>query len=132
MVLDSWQKLGCGVGLRSKHYPDIVDRWPKMDWFEAISENYMDSGGRPVMILEKVRSHYPIALHGTALSIGSTDLLNQDYLKRLKRLVERIDPFIVSDHLCWSGVEGEALHDLLPLPFTLEAIEHVAKRVSIV
>ena len=101
-----------------------------MDWFEAISENYMDTGGRPVRILEKVRRHYPIALHGTSLSIGSIDPLNPDYLLRLKNLIRRIDPFIVSDHLCWSSVGGEALHDLLPLPFTEEALQHIVNRVQ--
>ncbi len=100
-----------------------------MDWFEAISENYMDTGGRPLAILEKVRRHYPIALHGTSLSIGSVDPLSPDYLLRLKNLIQRIDPFIVSDHLCWSSVGGDALHDLLPLPFTEEAIAHVTSRV---
>ena len=125
-----YQALGCGLGLRSKHYPVITESWPKVDWFEAISENYMDTGGRPLHILEQVRSHYPIALHGTALSIGSTDPLNLDYLTKLKKLVDRIDPFIVSDHLCWSGVNGDELHDLLPLPFTEQAIQHVVDRVT--
>ena len=132
MTSTSWPVIGCGVGLRSQHYPVITENWPKMDWFEAISENYMDTGGRPFHILENVRRHYPIALHGTALSLGSTDPINQKYLEKLKRLVERIDPFIVSDHLCWSGVEGEALHDLLPLPFTEEAIRHVVGRIELV
>ena len=118
------------MGLRSQHYPVITSTWPKVDWFEAISENYMDTAGRPLHILEKVRQHYPVALHGTALSIGSTDPLNLRYLERLKKLVTRIDPFIVSDHLCWSGTEGEQLHDLLPLPFTEEALSHVVGRVQ--
>ncbi len=122
--------VGCGVGLRSQHYPVITEIWPPMDWFEAVSENYMDTGGRPIHILEKVRQHYPVALHGTALSIGSIDPLNQDYLARLKNLIDRIEPFIVSDHLCWSGAEGEALHDLLPLPFTEEALRHIVERVQ--
>ncbi|OGW85972.1 MAG: hypothetical protein A3C35_07335 [Omnitrophica bacterium RIFCSPHIGHO2_02_FULL_46_11] len=109
----------------------ITETWPKdVDWFEAVSENYMDTGGRPLHILEEVRRHYPIALHGTALSIGSSDPLNPAYLERLKKLIERIDPFLVSDHLCWSGVEGEQLHDLLPLPFTEESIQHVVRRVQ--
>jgi len=101
-----------------------------MDWFEAISENFMDSGGRPLHILDEVRARYPVALHGVSLSIGSADPLNRYYLERLKALVERIDPAIVSDHLCWTGVDGENLHDLLPLPFTEEAIRHVAGRVE--
>lgn len=126
----SWPKLGCGVGLRTPHYAFITKEWPKVDWFEAITENYMDSGGKPISILEQIRSHYPVALHGVALSIGSVDPLNERYLQRLKTLVERIQPVIVSDHLCWSGAGGEQLHDLLPLPFTEESIAHVAARVS--
>ena len=121
---------GCGMGLRSQHYPVITETWPKVDWFEAISENYMDTGGRPLRILEKIRQRYPVALHGTALSIGSVDPLNLRYLERLKNLIKRVDPFIVSDHLCWAGTEGEQLHDLLPLPFTEEAIAHVTARVD--
>lgn len=101
-----------------------------MDWFEATTENYMDSGGRPFHILQQVREHYPVALHGVSLSIGSTDPLHPIYLEHLKALVDRIDPFIVSDHLCWSGVGGKNLHDLLPLPFTEEAIAHIARRVQ--
>lgn len=124
-----WPKLGCGLGLRTKHYPDILSTWPKVDWFEAITENYMDSGGKPLAVLEEIRQHYPIALHGVALSIGSADPLNEKYLKKLKTLVERIQPVIVSDHLCWSGVGGEQLHDLLPLPFTEESVKHVVSRV---
>ena len=130
MTSREWPVIGCGVGLRTQHYPVILEEWPNMDWFEAISENYMDTGGRPLHILEKVRAHYPIALHGTSLSIGSTDPLSEGYLVRLKRLIEHIDPFIVSDHLCWCGVSGDALHDLLPLPFTEEALRHVVGRVN--
>ena len=126
----AWPILGCGVGLRTEHYDLITHEWPRMDWFEAISENFMDSGGRPLHILEDVRRHYPVALHGVSLSIGSTDPLNLEYVTRLKALVERIDPVIISDHLCWTGVEGENLHDLLPLPFTEDAIRHVAGRIQ--
>ena len=122
--------LGCGVGLRSQHYPTILEEWPQVDWFEAITENYIDTGGRPLTILEKIRDHYPIALHGVALSIGSTDLLNQEYLKRLKQLVRWINPVIVSDHICWSGVAGEELHDLLPLPLTEESLRHIVKKAK--
>jgi uncharacterized protein (UPF0276 family) len=101
-----------------------------MDWFEAISENFMDSGGRPLQILEQVRRRYPVALHGVSLSIGSTDPLDRAYLTRLKALADRIEPAIMSDHLCWTGVEGENLHDLLPLPFTEEAVRHIAGRIE--
>ena len=125
-----WPSLGCGVGLRSEHYDVITREWPRMDWFEAISENFMDSGGRPLRVLEAVRRRYPVALHGVSLSIGSADPLDPRYLERLKALADRIEPAIVSDHLCWTGVEGEQLHDLLPLPFTEEAVRHVAGRVQ--
>jgi uncharacterized protein (UPF0276 family) len=125
-----WPILGCGVGLRAEHYDVITSAWPRMDWFEAISENFMDSGGRPLHVLEEVRRRYPVALHGVSLSIGSTDPLDRGYLARLKTLASRIDPAIVSDHLCWTGVEGENLHDLLPLPFTEEAVRHIAFRVE--
>ncbi len=125
-----WPKLGCGVGLRTEHYPKITSDWPAMDFFEALTENYMNTGGRPLKILEEIRRHYPLILHGVALSIGSIDPLNQDYLRRLKTLVDRIEPVLVSDHLCWSGVGGHVLHDLLPLPFTKETVGHVIRRVD--
>lgn len=125
-----WPNLGCGVGLRTEHYDEITSAWPRMDWFEAISENFMGSGGRPLRILEQVRAHYPVALHGVSLSIGSTDPLDPEYLRQLKALADRIEPAIVSDHLCWTGVDGSNLHDLLPLPFTEEAVRHVAGRVQ--
>jgi uncharacterized protein (UPF0276 family) len=99
-----WVSRGCGLGLRHQHYPMILEKLPKVDWFEAITENFMDSGGRPIQILEKVRQHYPIALHGTALSLGSADPLNKQYLECLKKLTDCIDPFIVLDYLCWSSV----------------------------
>src|SRR3989338_4913734 len=117
-----WPSLGCGVGLRAEHYDEITRAWPRADWFEAIFENFMDSGGRPLRILEAVRRRYPVALHGVSLSIGSSDPLNPQYLERLKALADRIHPVIVSDHLCWTGVDGENLHDLLPPPLTEEAI----------
>ena len=120
---------GCGVGLRPQHYPTILETWPKVDWFEAVSENYMDTGGRPLHTLERIRARYPIALHGTALSIGSADAVNKKYLKSLKTLADRIDPFIVSDHLCWSGFGSQALHDLLPLPYTEEALDPIVDHV---
>jgi len=103
-----------------------------MDWFEAVTENFMDTGGRPLATLERIRSHYPVALHGVSLSIGSSDPLDTEYLKKLKDLAQRIDPFVISDHLCWTGVDGENLHDLLPLPMTEEAVAHVVNRVDAV
>jgi hypothetical protein len=124
-----WPKLGFGAGLRAEHYPEILAAPAAVDWFEAISENYLDSGGRPLHVLETVRRDYPIALHGVALSIGSTDPLDDSYLDRLAALVERVEPALVTDHLCWCGVDGSVLHDLLPLPYTGEALAHVAERV---
>lgn len=126
----SWPQLGCGIGLRAKHYEDILREPPRVDWFEAISENYMDSAGRPLHVLETIRRRYPVALHGVSLSIGTTDPLDPAYLARLRALIHHVDPAIVSDHLCWTGVDGEQLHDLLPLPWTEEALEHLVARVA--
>ena len=130
MKTHTWPVLGCGAGLRPDHYPTVRSEWPRIDWFEVVTENFMDTGGRPLAILEDIRSHYPIALHGVNLSIGTTDALDYAYLKKLKALAERVDPAVISDHFCWTGVEGEQLHDLLPLPFTEEAIAHVVERVQ--
>ncbi len=121
--------LGFGVGLRPKHYPEILGVYPPVDWFEVISENFMLPGGRPLHVLEQIRSHYPIALHGVSLSIGSADPLNGGYLDRLRHLISRFAPAWVSDHLCWTGVGSHNLHDLLPLPYTEEALQHVVQRV---
>lgn len=127
--------LGFGLGLRPQHYADILDRPPeaappRVDWFEIISENYMAAGGRPRRMLERVRARYPVVMHGVSLSIGSVDPLDMDYLGRLKALAQRTDPAWISDHLCWTGVDGVNLHDLLPLPYTEEALAHVAARVG--
>lgn len=122
--------LGFGVGLRTKHYGYILEHWPQMDWFEVISENYMVDGGRPLHILDQIRERYPVVMHGVSLSIGSTDPLNRDYLKRLKILADRVNPAWLSDHICWGGVGGKSLHDLLPLPYTEETIRHVVKRIG--
>ncbi|MGH7781567.1 MAG: MNIO family bufferin maturase [Candidatus Binataceae bacterium] len=121
--------LGFGVGLRRPHYTHVVEQQPPMDWFEAISENFMVAGGRPLQVLEKVRERYSIVLHGVSLSVGSTDPLNREYLKQLSSLARRFDPAWISDHLCWTGVGGRNLHDLLPLPYTEEALRHVVRRI---
>jgi uncharacterized protein (UPF0276 family) len=126
-----WPRLGYGAGLRAEHYPDVLgERRPEISWFEAITENYMDTGGRPLAVLEQVRKDFPVALHGVGLSIGSTDALNERYLDRLSKLVARIAPALVTDHLCWTGVGGRASFDLLPIPYTEEALEHVVERVA--
>src|SRR6266851_4781397 len=124
--------LGFGVGLRRQHYSHVLETRPAMDWFEVISENFMVAGGRPLQVLEKVREHYPVVLHGVSLSIGSTDPLNREYLKQLSSLARRFKPAWISDHLCWTGVGGHNLHDLLPLPYTEEALRHVVRRIRIV
>lgn len=121
--------LGFGVGLRATHYPYILKHWPRVDWFEVISENYMMPGGRPLSILEKIRERYPVVMHGVSLSIGSVDPMDRNYLKTLKNLAKKIQPAWISDHLCWTGVGGHNLHDLLPLPYTEETIRHVVKRI---
>ncbi len=128
----AWPRLGCGAGLRAEHFDDLLAQSHSVDWLEAITENFMDSGGRPLDVLERLRRDVPIALHGVALSIGSTDPLNEAYLTRLEALARRIEPALITDHLCWSGVAGRSLFDLLPLPYTEEALRHVIRRVSAV
>ena len=121
--------LGFGVGLRPPHYKLVVETHPKVDWFEVISENFMVEGGRALEVLAAVREHYPIAMHGVSMSLGSTDPLNRNYLGRLRDLARRFKPAWISDHLCWTGVGGRNLHDLLPLPYTEEAIRHIVARI---
>jgi uncharacterized protein (UPF0276 family) len=125
---------GFGLGLRPAHYPAILDgAGPSesgVDWFEIISENYMIAGGRPLANLMAVRARYPMIMHGVSLSIGSTDPLDLDYLAGLKALAARVEPAIVSDHLCWTGTAGLNMHDLLPLPLTEEALDHVCARID--
>ena len=125
--------LGVGVGLRTTHYADVLERGRQgdlgVDWFELLSENYMVSGGRPLRIMGEVRELAPVSLHGVSLNIGSTDPLNVDYLEDLDRLIHRARPSWISDHLCWTGISGTNLHDLLPLPYAEDVIVHVADRV---
>jgi len=121
--------LGFGLGLRVDHYESILTSEPAIDWFEIISENYLVPGGKPLHYLDRIRARYPLVMHGVSLSIGSTDPLDRDYLRQLKSLADRVRPEWISDHLCWTGVAGRNLHDLLPLPYTEEAIDHVAARV---
>ena len=121
--------IGFGLGLRHEHYEEIVAAPGQVSWFEALSENYMVAGGMPLHWLDSFRRDYPIALHGVSMSIGSIDPLDQNYLGELKQLIDRIEPLWVSDHLCFTGLRGINLHDLLPLPYTEEALDHVAERV---
>jgi uncharacterized protein (UPF0276 family) len=126
--------LGCGLGLRREHYRHVVDSTPQaptaVDWFEVITENFMVAGGNPRRVLEAVRRDHPVVLHGVSLSIASTDPLDDGYLTDLAALAHDIQPAWVSDHLCWGTAHGINAHDLLPLPYTEEALDHVARRVE--
>ncbi len=121
--------LGHGIGLRTKHFPEVLAGEAAPDWFEAISENFMIRGGRPLAVLDRARAIAPVVLHGVSLSLGSTDPLNLAYLDELRTLIARVEPAWVSDHLCWGSAGGHYAHDLLPLPFTDEALDHVVARV---
>jgi uncharacterized protein (UPF0276 family) len=126
------QPSGGGIGLRKEHYDFVLSEGPSIPWFEVISENFMGAGGRPRHILERVRRDYPMAIHGVSLSIGTASPPDPNYLKRLKELVDWLEPGLVSDHLCWTGIGGHNSHDLLPLPFTSEAVRNVARNVRVV
>jgi uncharacterized protein (UPF0276 family) len=121
--------LGVGVGLRTVHYARILETHPAVDWFEVLSENYMQTQGRPLHYLDAVSACYPVVMHGVSLSIGSTDPLDERYLRALRDLRDRCGARWVSDHLCWTGVAGKNIHDLLPMPYTEDALRHVADRV---
>jgi uncharacterized protein (UPF0276 family) len=122
--------LGIGVGLRTVHFAHILETRPSVDWFEIVSENFMDTGGRPMHVLGEIAERYPIVMHGVSLSIGSTDPLDLAYLGKLTRLAERVRAHWISDHLCFTGVAGRNLHDLLPLPYDDECLAHVVRRVK--
>lgn len=120
---------GFGLGLRPTHFSEFLEKDYLVDFVEIISENFMVRGGRPLYVLDRVRERYPVAMHGVSLSIGSADGLNKEYLKTLKNLADRVDPLWVSDHLCWTGVEGFNSHDLLPMPYTEEALHLVCRNI---
>lgn len=122
--------LGFGLGLRVEHFDAMLEQSPPVDWLEVISENFMVAGGKPLHYLERFRDRYPIALHGVSMSIGGTDPLDMDYLRALKALARRVEPVWISDHLCWTGVGGINSHDLLPLPYSEDAIAQVCSRVG--
>lgn len=122
--------LGFGLGLRTAHFEHVLQHQPHVDWFEVLSENFMVAGGKPKYYLHAIAERYPVVMHGVSMSIGGTDSLDMAYLKALKQLANEVQPKWISDHLCWTSVHGQNSHDLLPLPYTQETIEHVAKRVS--
>jgi uncharacterized protein len=121
---------GFGLGLRTEHYADFLEAKPAVDWLEVISENYMVPGGKPLARLDAIRRDHPMVMHGVSLSIGSTDPLDQGYLRDLKALAARIEPAWISDHLCWTGVDHHNLHDLLPMPYTEAALRHLTARIQ--
>src|SRR5712675_2833023 len=124
---------GFGLGLRPPHYEALLndgsERPRGIDWLEVVTENYVVPGGKPLDMLEQIRARYPLVMHGVSLSIGSTDPLDREYLSAVRALSRRIEPAWISDHLCWTGVGGRNLHDLLPLPYTEETVRHVAARI---
>jgi uncharacterized protein (UPF0276 family) len=123
--------LGFGLGLRTNHYEALLgDQLGCVSWLEVLTENYLVPGGRPLAWLDRLREHYPLVLHGVSLSIGSTDPLNRDYLREVRQLAARCDARWVSDHLCWTGVDGINLHDLLPVPYSEESLRHTALRIE--
>jgi len=127
---DAHPVLSAGIGLRAQHHGEILARCPSVGWFEAHSENYFGAGGAQRAQLARIRSHYPLSLHGVGLSLGSTDPLNTNHLREVKRLVREFEPVLVSEHLSWSSVGGRYLNDLLPLPYTDEALRHTAARIA--
>ena len=122
--------LGFGLGLRPDHYETILAEQPNLDWFEIITENYLVEGGKALYYLDRIRENYPVVMHGVSLSIGSTDPIDFSYLKSVKELAQRIEPVWISDHLCWTGVNGINTHDLLPLPYTQEAVTHLVNQIQ--
>lgn len=124
--------LGLGLGLRATHWAHLLEHRPPIGWLEIVTENYLDTDGRSIEVLTELARHYPIVMHGVALSIGSTDPLDRDYLRKLRALRDRVGARWVSDHLCWTGVQGRNTHDLLPLLYTQEVLDHVVDRVRAV
>ena len=121
---------GFGLGLRTQHYADFQGAPQRVDWLELLSDNYMVPGGKPLVMLDRIRANYPVVMHGVALSIGSADGVDETYLDALAQLAERVQPLWISDHLCWTGVHGRVLHDLYPLPYSEGALDVVVRNVQ--
>jgi uncharacterized protein (UPF0276 family) len=128
--VEHFPNLGFGLGLRIPYYGHIFEHLPSVDWFEIISENFMDTDGKAKRNLARIREHYPVVMHGIALSIGTVDPLNSEYLQKLKKLADDIKPAWISDHLCWTGIAHKNSHDLLPVPYTEEALKHIINRIK--
>ncbi len=124
--------LGFGLGLRTQHYHDFLNEPQPVDWLEIISDNYLVDGGKPLSMLDQIRERYPMVMHGVSMSIGAVNGVDKSYLKKLKALEQRVQPLWISDHLCWTGVHGKVMHDLLPLPFTEEALHVVKNNIALV
>ena len=134
MIPNRWNlpDLGLGLGLRPVHFNYILEAWPALDWFEILSENYMDTEGRPIYVLDQIAERYPIVMHGVSMSIGSTDPIDFDYLRKLKALAKRVSAVWLGDHVCWTGVAGRNGHDLYPLPYNDETLAFLVERIRIV
>jgi len=124
--------LGLGLGLRTRHFNHILEKRPAVDWFEIMSENFMDTEGRPLYILDQIAERYPVVMHGVSMSIGSTDRIDFDYLAKLKALAQRVNAVWMGDHVCWTGVAGRNSHDLYPIPYNAKTLEYLVERIRIV
>jgi len=127
--LSSSSQAFVGLGLRPEHFQDFISNKQPVDWVEVLTDNYLVPGGKPLYFLDRIRADYPVAMHGVAMNIGSLDPLDYEYLRQVRELAARIEPFIISDHLCWTGSSQQRLYDLLPLPYTEEAAQYVAQRI---
>jgi len=121
--------LGLGVGLRTVHFGHILNKKPKVDWFEIVTENFLDTEGRPMWVLDQIAERHPIVVHGVSMSVGSPDPVDRSFLAKIKALAKRVRAVWVSDHVCWTGVAGRNLHDLLPMPYSEEALRHMVKKI---
>ena len=124
--------LGLGLGLRTRHFNHILEKWPAVDWFEIMSENFLDTEGRPLYILDQIAERYPIVMHGVSMSIGSTDRIDFEYLAKLKALAQRVNAVWMGDHVCWTGVAGRNGHDLYPIPYNAKTLEYLVECIRIV
>lgn len=121
--------LGLGVGLRTVHFGHILNKKPKVDWFEIVTENFLDTEGRPMWVLDQIAGRYPIVVHGVSMSVGSPDPVDRSFLAKVKALAARVRAVWVSDHVCWTGVAGRNLHDLLPMPYSEQALRHMVRKI---